>query len=85
MGIVLVEDLMADPEVRGLWRNGNIYDPANGRSYSAEARLDGPDRLLLRGYLGIPLFGRAAASSGKCAGSRAHRPSVRGQETSRSS
>ena len=58
VGIVLVEDLMADPEVPGLWRNGTIYDPANGRSYSAAARLDGPDRLLLRGYLGIPLFGR---------------------------
>ena len=60
VGIVLVEDLVADPEAPGRWRSGTIYDPASGRTYSAEARLDGPDRLLLRGYLGIPLIGRTA-------------------------
>ena len=57
---MLVEDLVQDPEVPGRWRDGTIYDPASGRTYSAEARLDGPDRLLLRGYIGIPLIGRTA-------------------------
>ena len=57
--ILVVDD---DSEVRadepGVWRNGTVYDPTSGRTYSAEARLDGSDRLRLRGYLGIRLLGR---------------------------
>ena len=74
VGIVLFEGLVEDPEVPGFWRDGKIYDPASGRTYSAEVRLDGPDRLLLRGYLGIPLIGRTAtwnrAAQGEACGAR---------------
>jgi uncharacterized protein (DUF2147 family) len=41
-----------------VWRGGVIYDPASGNTYSCQARLDGADRLELRGYVGIPLLGR---------------------------
>jgi uncharacterized protein (DUF2147 family) len=40
------------------WSGGSIYDPASGHTHSCEARLEGNDRLFLRGYLGIQLFGR---------------------------
>ncbi len=40
------------------WTDGQIYDTDNGRSYHCLVRLDGPDRLVLRGYIGIPLFGK---------------------------
>jgi uncharacterized protein (DUF2147 family) len=40
------------------WDGGTIYDPATGRTYRCAASLDGPDRLLLRGYVGIRLLGR---------------------------
>lgn len=40
------------------WDDGTIYDPGSGRLYRCAATLDGPNRLLLRGYLGIHLLGR---------------------------
>jgi len=39
---------------------GTIYDPVSGRTYWCNARLDGYDRLLLRGFWGIQLLGRTA-------------------------
>jgi uncharacterized protein (DUF2147 family) len=40
------------------WEDGWVYDPDGGSTYKAEMKLDGPDKLDLRGYLGISLFGR---------------------------
>lgn len=37
-----------------------VYDPVSGRTYKCQLWLDGADRLRLRGYLGVPLFGRTA-------------------------
>lgn len=44
----------------GTWSGGTIYDPADGKTYKAKMHLDGDgDRTLdVRGYVGIPLFGR---------------------------
>jgi len=39
------------------WSGGTIYDPASGRTYRCSARLDGPDRLHIRGFIGVPLLG----------------------------
>jgi uncharacterized protein (DUF2147 family) len=41
------------------WKDGEIYDPDEGKVYKATARLSQKDasRLLLRGYVGSPLFG----------------------------
>jgi uncharacterized protein (DUF2147 family) len=42
----------------GEWRNGEIYDPESGNTYSARLRLNGSDRMDLRGYIRLPMFGR---------------------------
>ncbi|MBW4055556.1 MAG: DUF2147 domain-containing protein [Proteobacteria bacterium] len=42
------------------WGNGTIYDPKNGKSYRGKIHLVAPDRLELRGFIGIPLFGRTS-------------------------
>ncbi|TVQ07944.1 MAG: DUF2147 domain-containing protein [Balneolaceae bacterium] len=42
----------------GEWRNGEIYDPESGSTYSARLRLNGSDRMDLRGYIRLPMFGR---------------------------
>jgi uncharacterized protein (DUF2147 family) len=41
------------------WTGGRIYSPDDGNTYRAQMKLDGPDRLSLRGYVGIPLLGRS--------------------------
>jgi uncharacterized protein (DUF2147 family) len=42
------------------WVNGTCYDPKSGNTYRGKIHLATPDRLELRGYIGIPLFGRTS-------------------------
>ncbi len=57
LGLVIIRDLKpADGEFTG----GTILDPDNGDVYRCKLRLEaGGTRLLVRGYLGISLFGRS--------------------------
>ncbi len=41
----------------GLYKNGSVYDPNNGKTYSCKITFDGPN-LKVRGYIGLSLFGR---------------------------
>jgi uncharacterized protein (DUF2147 family) len=51
--------------IRGLKKNGDMYDggkiidPKNGKSYHCKITLEGKDKLVVRGYIGISLFGRS--------------------------
>lgn len=42
------------------WGNGTCYDPKSGKTYRGKMHLASPKRLELRGYVGIPLFGRTS-------------------------
>jgi|SRR5579872_4275550 len=42
----------------GTWTDGTIYDPHNGKTYECNITLTQPDTLKIRGYVGVPLFGR---------------------------
>jgi uncharacterized protein (DUF2147 family) len=43
------------------WKDGKVYDPNNGKTYSAKMHLDkAGNSLEMRGYVGISLFGRTA-------------------------
>ena len=42
---------------RNRWDKGTVYDPNDGKTYSCKMRLKG-DRLKIRGYVGIAVFGR---------------------------
>ena len=46
------------PSGDGQWKNGTIYDPDSGKTYSAKATLVSHDQLDLRGFIGISLIGR---------------------------
>ncbi|MEE4177801.1 MAG: DUF2147 domain-containing protein [Bacteroides sp.] len=41
------------------WTGGTIYDPDNGKTYTAFMKLDGNNKLVLRGYvMGMRMLGR---------------------------
>lgn len=40
------------------WTGGSVYDPENGKTYRGKLRLEKGDRLILRGYVAVTLFGR---------------------------
>ena len=42
----------------GRWTGGRIYDPNSGKTYRATIRQVNANKLKLRGYIGISLFGR---------------------------
>lgn len=42
------------------WEDGTIYDPNNGKTYSCVMTLESPEKLNVRGYIGISLIGRTS-------------------------
>jgi uncharacterized protein (DUF2147 family) len=58
LGLQVMKGLTAKGDNR--WGNGTCYDPENGKSYKCKMRLASPNRLELRGYIGISLIGRTS-------------------------
>jgi uncharacterized protein (DUF2147 family) len=58
MGLVFLKGFkkVADGE----WENGTIYDPRNGKTYSSQMKQSGAKQLDVRGYVGVPMFGRTS-------------------------
>lgn len=56
IGLQVVKGLTARSGNR--WDNGICYDPESGRNYKCKMKLVSPDRLNLRGYIGVSLIGR---------------------------
>ena len=58
MGLAILKDFEYDGQKQE-WSGGTIYDPENGRTYSAYMRLDDNNTLRLRGYvMGMRFMGR---------------------------
>ncbi len=58
VGVEVLSGLKQADDEGSVWTGGAIYDPTTGRTYSCNARMEGDDRLFLRGYFGIQLLGR---------------------------
>ena len=43
---------------KGVWEEGTIYDPDNGKSYSCNITMNNKNTINIRGYIGISIFGR---------------------------
>ena len=54
-GLVILSGLKKDGNE---WSGGKIIDPNSGKEYKASLRLNGKDKLDVRGYVGISLVGR---------------------------
>ncbi len=55
IGLVILKDLKKDGDEYG---DGEIMDPKNAKTYSAYIKLENPDKLKVRGYIGFSLLGR---------------------------
>lgn len=56
-GKVILKDMTWDAS-KCEWRGGTIYDPESGNTYKATVKLKENGDLTLRGYVGVPAFGR---------------------------
>jgi len=45
-------------EKQGCWEDGHIYDATSGKTWSASARLDNSETLVVRGFWGFEIFGK---------------------------
>ncbi len=58
LGLEIVRDFRYAGD--SLWKDGTVYDPKNGKTYQGKMTLVSPERLDLRGFIGISLIGRTA-------------------------
>jgi len=57
IGMVMLSGLKYDGKE---WSGGEITDPATGKVYKSKAELtEGGTKLQVRGYVGLPMFGRS--------------------------
>lgn len=45
---------------KGIWEDGEVYDPKNGKTYSCKMTLVSPSQLDVRGFIGISIIGRTS-------------------------
>jgi len=56
LGLVLLTSFKFDGDDE--WKDGAIYDPESGKTYSSHLKLKDINTLEVRGFVGISLFGR---------------------------
>ncbi|MFL9836829.1 DUF2147 domain-containing protein [Flavobacterium sp. ST-75] len=56
LGLVIIKGLEKDGDE---YTDGDILDPNKGKTYSCTIKLDGEDKLDVRGYLGFSFIGRS--------------------------
>ncbi|MDR6845869.1 DUF2147 domain-containing protein [Flavobacterium granuli] len=55
LGMVIINGLKKDGSE---YNGGTILDPENGKKYKCYITLESPDKLKLRGYIGLSIMGR---------------------------
>ncbi|UPT70571.1 MAG: DUF2147 domain-containing protein [Flavobacterium sp. JAD_PAG50586_2] len=56
LGMNIIKGMKKKEDV---YEGGKIVDPKNGKSYHCKITPEGKDKLIVRGYIGITLFGRS--------------------------
>lgn len=60
VGMVVINNLKQSEKRLAEWGNGSILDPKNGKSYQCTLKVsEGGQKLNVRGFIGLPLFGRS--------------------------
>jgi uncharacterized protein (DUF2147 family) len=55
VGLKILTDLAPDGD--GRWK-GRLYNRENGKTYDCQVSIDAEGRLVVRGYVGLPLLGK---------------------------
>ena len=55
VGLVILKDFDKDGKN---WKNGEIYDPKSGKTYSSTIKWSGENQLNIRGFIGVALVGK---------------------------
>lgn len=55
IGLVILKDFDKDGKN---WKNGEIYDPKSGKTYSSTIKWSGENQLNIRGFIGVALVGK---------------------------
>lgn len=58
LGMMLMSGFVKGSDA-GEWDHGVIYNPRDGDTYRCTMRLDDADHMTVRGYVGVPLFGKS--------------------------
>jgi len=59
LGLPLLAGFKPEAGAPGRWTDGTIYDPESGKTYSGTLTLQPDGTLGVRGYVGLPMFGRS--------------------------
>lgn len=55
LGLQILQDFTFNGDT---WEGGTIYDPENGKTYKCKMKIDGANKLDVRGFIGISMIGR---------------------------
>lgn len=59
LGLEFLNGFKPSAEEANVFVDGKIYSAEDGDTYSARIRLETPDRLVLRGFVGLPMLGKS--------------------------
>lgn len=60
VGMIIMESLKQNSDKQNEWTGGQILDPTKGKFYHCKIKVvDNGQKLKVRGYIGVPLFGRS--------------------------
>ena len=57
LGLTMLSGFAHDSDDSNVWSGGEIYNPSNGKTYSCKLTMQTPSTLLVRGYVGLSIFG----------------------------
>ncbi len=57
LNLNLMNDFVFDGDNE--WEDGKIYNPEDGKTYSCYMKLNDPNTLMVRGYVGIKMLGKS--------------------------
>ncbi|MBV8503537.1 MAG: DUF2147 domain-containing protein [Paucibacter sp.] len=60
VGLQIIRGVRQNADDKMIWDGGEVLDPEDGKTYKTRLKpIDGGKKMELRGYVGLPMFGRS--------------------------